>query len=119
MMLLGFGAGACSSGGGGSAAGLCSLVKSDNRNLKNATTAQAASALKALAAKAPGAIKGDLQTLSDFVSSASSGNLPSAADTKKAETASTNIEKYVKDKCNIDLNSGATPGAASSSVPGS
>ena len=108
VIVTGLGLAACGGGGGGGGGGasvtsFCSLVKKDNADLKNATSKDALAAVRDLEAKAPSAIKGDLKTLLDTIDSVSASKVPSTEQAKKAETASQNIQKYVKDECHVDL----------------
>ena len=103
-LTLGLGLAACGGGGGGSVASFCSLIKTDQTKFANSgTPAQAAAALNSVEGKAPSAIKSDMKTITDFAKTESSSKLPNAADLTKIETAVTNVEKYVKDKCGVDL----------------
>jgi hypothetical protein len=110
LIALGLGVSACGGGGGGggaSAASFCSLIKGDAKKFANVgTDAQAFSAFQKIEKAAPSDIKPDMKTLVDFVTSVSTKHLPSADDLTKIESATKNIEAYVKDKCKFDLTKG-------------
>ena len=101
------GLGLCSCGGGnGSVASFCSLVKADHSHFADASTAAGRAELAKVQRTAPSPIKADLKTLVDYANDAAAAKTPpSSADLTKLVSASRNVEKYVKDKCRIDLSS--------------
>lgn len=107
LIALGLALSACGGGGGGgaSASSFCSLMKSDAKKFAGSTdNSQALSVFQQIESKAPSAIKSDMKTLVGFVKDASAKQSPSADELTKVESASKNIQTYVKDKCNLDLN---------------
>ena len=104
-VMLGLGLSACGGGGAGSVASFCSEVKTDRSKLADATDSAAGlAALEKAESSAPSAIKSDMKTLVDFVQSVAAKQQPSASEVAKVTEAGQNITAYVKDKCNIDLN---------------
>jgi hypothetical protein len=107
-LVLVFG-GALSACGGGSSSvtAFCSLMRTDNQKFaKTGGTAAAADALQAAAAKSPSAIKSEMNDLASAEKSSLAGHVPSNATITKLGSEETNIAKYVKDKCNVDLSTG-------------
>jgi hypothetical protein len=106
-MTLGLGLAACGGGGGGSVASFCSEVKSDKSTLSDSSNSAAGvTALKKVESAAPGAIKPDIKTIVDFIESSSATKQPSASDLAKVTKAGNDITSYVKDKCNVNLDTG-------------
>ena len=128
---------ACGGGsksGGGSTADFCSTLKADVAtfeklgNEQNLNNDQLIAVMSDLTNKAPSEIKADMQTVLDGVkkfvelssqlsadpSKASSLNSSLEGESKKFETATTNVETFAKTKCGIDLNSDSTSSSTSS-----
>jgi hypothetical protein len=110
LIALSLGLGACGGSGGGSgssasAATFCSLIKVDAKKFSDTASsdAQALAAFQKIERAAPSDIKPDMQTLVSFVKDVSTKQVPSASDFTKIESATKNIEAYVKDKCKFDL----------------
>jgi hypothetical protein len=138
---------ACGGGSsGGSQQAFCDALKKDQNafsdlsDQSDVTDSQSLSIAQAafndLANKAPSEIKGDMQIIakavksafssaSQFSSAAAAGNSSKLSDLDKSfsdqnkgiDQAETNVDKYAKDKCGIDLeNSSETSDSGSSSL---
>ena len=122
---------------GGSTASFCTKVKSlqKDADLNKAfedpsQIDKAVSAFQQLTDAAPSEIKADMNTINDAVKKIgaavkSAGKDPSkqfgaiiaasaGIDQKKVEQAQSNVEKFAKDKCGVDLNSGSSGSSSSS-----
>jgi uncharacterized lipoprotein YehR (DUF1307 family) len=130
-------------GGGGSTTDFCNTLKTDQALLERlkdsgqATNSQSESvfetALAELTAKAPSEIKGDLQTFQQVIKDSQSVSSEIKKDPTKAsslassfeeesnklESAVTNIEKFAKDKCGIDLTSSGSSDSQADSLSNS
>lgn len=109
-----------SDGGGRSVSAFCGNVRSAQKDIKfedvlNPAKVDAfASAFDSIAKSAPDEIKADMDTLNNAVqrerANVKAGKSPddgfSATENAKLTTSSTNVEKFVKAKCGIDLGSG-------------
>ena len=120
-IVLVVGLAACGGGGGGSgsAGSFCDKVKGatlsfSNIDFTNVDEAKrAAVAIKDIANSAPSEIKADATKLADALQKFANGDISEFLNEDKQKeltTATSNVEKYIKDQCGIDINSdGALP----------
>jgi hypothetical protein len=116
---------ACSGGGGGrSQQAFCDALKKDEsffNSLSDASdikteqsTSLAVAALDELSSKAPDEIKNDMQKVAQYTKD-TLAKKESSVSTQDATAAAANIDKYAKDKCGVDLLSGASSSSSTSS----
>jgi len=101
-------AGACGGGGGSSTSSFCATAKADTKKFSGQTNPDmktTAAAFKDLAAKAPSAIKADMQTLSNALTQIADNpaNAASLGDSKKFTDAADRITAWGKKNCGFDL----------------
>jgi hypothetical protein len=109
VMAAAVGLGACRSSSTGSVAGFCAQVQADRAKFGRLTGQRgslrdAAAAVHDLQAKAPSAVKDDLDVISHGFDDLFSGNPASAlSDAANLKSASEHLVGYVKDNCQINL----------------
>jgi len=116
---------ACGGGGSGrSEKAFCDALKKDQAFFSDLSDSSdfnsdqsqslAVNALDDLAKKAPDEIKDDMAKIAQFAKDTSANKKPSVSSSD-LDKASTNIDKFAKDKCGVDLNSSGTSGSTRSS----
>ncbi len=94
---------ACSSSSSSSGSFCDVAKKADSADLSPSDGKAFTEMLNKLKSSAPSEIKDDIATLADGIEQAQKD--PTKLDEKKLSAANANIEKYLKDKCGIKINS--------------